>query len=125
VRVTAVGQCFFDSLPAGADFHLLQSVLDDWLDREATAILRRCAETARPVGHLAVLGRVSPDEGRGPSLALLMLVGGRDRCLVEFCADPRGRVGTGVHRSATIRPLHHRVPHDIVTHTRPTYPAPP
>jgi hypothetical protein len=120
-----VGQSFFDSLPAGADFHLLQSVLDDWLDREATAILRRCAEAVRPAGRLAVLGGVSPDEGKGPSLALLMLVGGRDLCLAEFRADPRGRVGSGGHRAATIRPLHHRAPHDILTRTRPTYPAPP
>ena len=47
-RVTAVGQSFFDPLPAGADLYLLKNVLGDWLDREAMAILRRCAEAARP-----------------------------------------------------------------------------
>jgi len=85
-RVTAVGQSFFDPLPAGADLYLLKSVLGDWPDREATAILRRCAEAARPAARVVVLGGVSPDEGYGPSPELLMmvLVGGRDRSLAEF-----------------------------------------
>ena len=85
-RVTAVGQSFFDPLPAGADLYLLKSVLFDWPDREALAILRRCAEAARPGGRVVVLGGVSPDEGYDPSPELLMmvLVGGRDRSLTEF-----------------------------------------
>ena len=86
-RVTAVGQSFFDPLPAGADLYLLKNVLGDWPDREAMAILRRCAEAARPAGRIAVLGGVSPDEDCGPSLSLLqmmVLVGGRDWSLAEF-----------------------------------------
>jgi len=43
-RVTTIGQSFFDTLPAGADLYLLRGVLNDWPDREATAILSRCAE---------------------------------------------------------------------------------
>src|SRR5690242_19389789 len=50
-RATAVGQSFFDPLPAGADLYMLKSVLGDWPDREAQAILRRCAEAARPAGR--------------------------------------------------------------------------
>jgi hypothetical protein len=85
-RVTTVGQSFFDPLPAGADLYLLKSVLGDWPDPEAMAILRRCAEAARPAGRVVVLNGVSPDEGSGPSPALLMmvLVGGKDRSLAEF-----------------------------------------
>jgi hypothetical protein len=85
-RVTVVGQSFFDPLPAGADLYLLKSVLGDWPDREATAILRRCAEAARPAGRVVVLNGVSPDGGDGPSPALLMmvLVGGKERSLSEF-----------------------------------------
>ena len=85
-RVTTVGQSFFDPLPASADLYLLKSVLSDWPDREALAILRRCAEAARPAGRVVVLNGVLPDEGGGPSPALLMmvLVGGRDRSLAEF-----------------------------------------
>jgi hypothetical protein len=85
-RVTPVGQSFFDPLPAGGDLYLLKSVLGDWPDLEARAILRRCAEAAHPGGRVVVLNGVSPDEGSGPSPALLMLVlvGGRDRSLAEF-----------------------------------------
>jgi SAM-dependent methyltransferase len=86
-RVTTVGQSFFDPLPAGADLYLLKSVLSDWPDPEATAVLRRCAEAARPAGgRVVVLSGVSPDEGNGPPPALLMmvLVGGKERSLAEF-----------------------------------------
>jgi SAM-dependent methyltransferase len=85
-RVTAVGQSFFDPLPAGADLYLLKNLLGDWPDREAMALLRRCAEAARPGGRVIVLGGVSPDEDGSPSPELLMmvLVGGRARSLSEF-----------------------------------------
>jgi SAM-dependent methyltransferase len=85
-RVTAVGQSFFDPLPAGADLYLLKNVLGDWPDREAMALLRRCAEAARPAGRVVVLGGVSPDEDGRPSPELLMmvLVGGKNRSLSEF-----------------------------------------
>src|SRR2546425_7412580 len=59
-RVTAVGQSFFDPLPAGADLYLLKSVLFDWPDREAIAILRRCGEAARPAGRIVILNGGSP-----------------------------------------------------------------
>ena len=90
-RVTAIGQSFFDPLPAGADLYLLKNVLADWPDREAQAILRRCAEAARPGGRVVVLGGVSPDDARGPAPELLMLVllGGKDRPLAQFRALAR------------------------------------
>jgi SAM-dependent methyltransferase len=85
-RVTTIGQSFFDPLPPGADLYLLKNVLADWPDREAMAILSRCAEAARPSGRVVVLGGVSPDDARGPAPELLMLVllGGTDRTLAEF-----------------------------------------
>jgi SAM-dependent methyltransferase len=81
-RVTTVGQSFFDPLPAGADLYLLKSVLGDWPDREALAILRRCGEAARPAGRVVVLSGVSPD--KSPELLMMVLVGGRERTLAEF-----------------------------------------
>jgi len=57
-RVQVVGQSFFDPLPAGADLYVLKSVLCDWPDRESLAILRRCAEAARPAGRVVVIGGV-------------------------------------------------------------------
>lgn len=83
-RVTTVAQSFFDPLPAGADLYLLKSVLSDWPDREATAILRRCAEAARPGGRVVAVNGVGPDEEASPSLLMMVLVGGKDRTLNEF-----------------------------------------
>jgi hypothetical protein len=93
-----VGQSFFDPLPAGADLYLLKSVLSDWPDREATAILRRCADAARPGGRIVILNGVSPDDAGAASPALLMmvLVGGKDRTLTEFRELARA-AGLDVH----------------------------
>ena len=81
-RATTVGQSFFDPLPAGADVYLLKSVLSDWPDREAAAILRRCAEAARPSGRVVLLNGVT--EEASPSLLMMVLVGGKDRTMEEF-----------------------------------------
>jgi 2,7-dihydroxy-5-methyl-1-naphthoate 7-O-methyltransferase len=83
-RVTTVGQSFFDPLPAGADLYLLKGILNDWPDEEAAAILRRCAEAARPDGRVVVLGGVTPDNARSGLMIEMMLVGGKYRTVTEF-----------------------------------------
>ena len=84
-RVTTIGQSFFDPLPPGADLYLLKNLLADWPDREAAAILARCAEAARPAGRVVVLGGVSSDgEIASPELLMLVLVGGKGRRLADF-----------------------------------------
>ena len=94
-RVTVVGQSFFDPLPAGGDVYLLKSILPDWPDAEATAILRRCAEAARPSGRVIVLSGVTPDEP-SPELLMMVLVGGKQRSLEEFHELARA-AGLDVH----------------------------
>jgi 2,7-dihydroxy-5-methyl-1-naphthoate 7-O-methyltransferase len=83
-RVTTIGQSFFDPLPEGADLYLLSKVVNDWPDREAAAILRRCAQAARPAGQVVVLGGVSPDGAPGGLDIEMLLVGGRRRTVREF-----------------------------------------
>ncbi len=83
-RVTMVGQSFFDPLPAGADIYLLKGILNDWPDAEAIAILRRCAEAARPNGRVVVLGGVSTDEARRALVIEMVLLGGKHRTVTEF-----------------------------------------
>ncbi len=83
-RVTAVAQSFFDPLPGGADLYLLKSVLSDWPDREAAAILKRCAEAARPSGRVVVFTGAGPGEDASPALLMMVLVGGKDRTLDEL-----------------------------------------
>jgi hypothetical protein len=88
-RVTLSGQSFFDPLPAGADLYLLKSVLSDWPDAEARAILRRCAEAARPHGRVVLLNGVTPDEKPSQALLMMVLIGGKDRTLSEFSGMAR------------------------------------
>lgn len=83
-RVRMIGQSFFEPLPAGADLYLLKSVLADWPDREATAILSRCSEAARPSGRIVILGGVSSGDRANPELLMMVLLGGKDRTLTEF-----------------------------------------
>jgi hypothetical protein len=82
-RATAVAQSFFDPLPAGADVYTVRNVLGDWPDREATAILRRCGEAARPSGRVVVF-MGAPGEEASPELLMLVLVGGRGRSQDDF-----------------------------------------
>jgi hypothetical protein len=79
-----VGQSFFDPLPPGADLYLLKKVVNDWPDREAAAILARCAEAARPSGRVVVLDAVVPDGAPWALSIEMMLVGGKHRTLAEF-----------------------------------------
>jgi 2,7-dihydroxy-5-methyl-1-naphthoate 7-O-methyltransferase len=83
-RVTAVGQSFFDPLPAGADIYLLRGILNDWPDPEALAVLKRCAEAARPAGQVVVLKSVSPDDEPRGIMIEMVLLGGKHRSLSEF-----------------------------------------
>jgi 2,7-dihydroxy-5-methyl-1-naphthoate 7-O-methyltransferase len=85
-RVTISGQSFFDPLPSGADLYFLKSILSDWPDGEATALLRRCAEAARPSGRVVLLNGVTPDEEPSSALLMMILIGGKDRTLAEFRA---------------------------------------
>src|SRR5262245_45780053 len=83
-RVTTIAQSFFDPLPAGADLYLLRKVLNDWPDRETTAILRRCAEAARPGGRILVLGGVAAVDAPRQLTIEMVLAGGKTNTLPEF-----------------------------------------
>lgn len=88
-RLGFAGQDFFDPLPAGADLYMVRHVLNDWPDRQTVAILRRCAEAARPGGRVAVLGGVAPDEAPRRLDVEMLLVGGRTSRLAEFRGQAR------------------------------------
>jgi hypothetical protein len=71
---------FFDPLPAGAGAYLLSGVLHNWDDRDATRILRRCADTAGTVLVVDHLGATST-EG---DLRMLCYFNGRERTLDDL-----------------------------------------
>ncbi|MBS1829709.1 MAG: hydroxyneurosporene methyltransferase [Acidobacteria bacterium] len=85
-RVTIVGQSFFDPLPAGLDLYLLKGILNDWPDREAIAILKRCAQAAGTKGRVIVLGGIVPEGNLRPLMIEMILVGGKHRTPTEFSA---------------------------------------
>jgi SAM-dependent methyltransferase len=112
-RATAVAQSFFDPLPGGCDLYILKGVLNDWPDREAIAILKRCAEAARPSGRVVVFTGAGPGEEASPELLMMVLVGGRGRTLDEFreMAREAGLEVTAVGRQASGR---------VIAECRPT-----
>jgi hypothetical protein len=84
-RATAVGQSFFEPLPAGADLYLLRGVLNNWPDAEASTILSRCSEAAHPDGRVVVLKSIDPDGTPPSGIEIdILLTGGKRRSLSDF-----------------------------------------
>lgn len=90
-RCAFVGQDFFDALPIGGDVYVLNSVLHDWGDIEATSILRRCAEAAGDTGRIVIIEETADRDDRGSEFAemdlrMLVLCGGRERSIDGYTA---------------------------------------
>jgi hypothetical protein len=89
------GGDFFGSVPAG-DLHMLKSVLHDWNDEQALAILRSCRAAVTPGGRVLVLERIigapniAPAEKFG-DLNMLVAAGGRERSHEELSNCSRQR----------------------------------
>lgn len=87
-RVSFVGQSFFDPLPSGGDVYVLNSILHDWRDREATTILHQCALAAGETGRVVIIEEHG-DNGQSQAemdLRMLVLCGGQERTLNEYAA---------------------------------------
>ncbi|MFB6396853.1 methyltransferase [Polymorphospora sp. 2-325] len=87
-RVEVVPGDFFAPLPVGGDVYVVARAITDWNDRDATAILRRCAEAAGDGGRVLIV-EVLPTEPHVPHLSpfdlqMLAVVGGRERTLADF-----------------------------------------
>jgi hypothetical protein len=85
-RMEVAGGSFFDAVPAGGDAYVLKSVLHDWEDAEALAILRVCHDAGAPV--VLIVERDLAADPHAPFSDLNMLVGpgGRERTLGEYAA---------------------------------------
>jgi precorrin-6B methylase 2 len=59
-RAEVIAGSFFDAVPEG-DLLLLKSIVHDWTDARAAAILERCAAALRPGGRLVLVERVAPE----------------------------------------------------------------
>lgn len=90
-RTEIIAGDFFESVPAGADAYVLKSVIHDWDDRKAAAILRTCRAAMSPDARMLILEQVMPElvtpETRGVvhnDLNMLVSTGGRERTGAEF-----------------------------------------
>jgi hypothetical protein len=89
-RFSAVAGDFFAAVPA-ADLYLLKTVLHDWDDDRATAILRNCRSAAPDGGRAlvveSVIGEIGqPDFAVLSDMGMLSVTGGIERDLEEFDA---------------------------------------
>ncbi|HEV7922675.1 MAG TPA: methyltransferase [Thermoanaerobaculia bacterium] len=88
-RIELVAGDFFGDIPRGGDLYVLKSILHDWDDEKALAILRAVHRAAEPGAKLLVVETVLPD-GTQPSpvsfmdLNMLVMLGGRERTVAEF-----------------------------------------
>ena len=92
-RCEFVAGDFFDSIPPGADVYMLKSVIHDWPDDRAIAILRTCQRAMRPNARLLLVERMMPDRltasAQSESLArgdlhMLVALGAQERTPAEF-----------------------------------------
>ncbi|MHB8377607.1 MAG: methyltransferase [Dehalococcoidia bacterium] len=88
-RCEAVGGSFFEAVPEGGDAYMLKSILHDWDDDAAAAILRTCRRAMAPGGTLIVIERViaPPNEAAEAKLSdlnMLVMLGAQERTREEF-----------------------------------------
>jgi hypothetical protein len=92
-RCEVVGGDMFAAVPAGGDLYLLKSIIHDWDDACATAILANCRRAMTEHGRLLLVERVLPEpvvptpEVQSIALSdlnMLVRTGGRERTVSEF-----------------------------------------
>jgi SAM-dependent methyltransferase len=88
-RCELVSGSFFESVPAGADAHILKWIIHDWDDEKSVAILKNCHRALGENGKLILVEAVVP-AGHEPhfskfiDLNMLVMTGGRERTEAEF-----------------------------------------
>ncbi|MBD2043107.1 methyltransferase [Microcoleus sp. FACHB-672] len=89
-RCKLIAGNFFESVPAGCDGYILKSIIHDWDDEEALAILKNCrkamigknsklllVENVIPAGNEASMSKLV-------DLEMLVMAGGRERTEAEY-----------------------------------------
>jgi O-methyltransferase domain len=108
-RTTLVGGSFFDEVPAGAQVYVMKSIIHDWLDDEAVAIMKTVRAASGQSGAPLLLverhlsERVGPDDLDAVLSDLNMLVnpGGRERTDSEY-AELFRRAGYRLERTIPV-----------------------
>ncbi|HXM56622.1 MAG TPA: methyltransferase [Candidatus Dormibacteraeota bacterium] len=91
-RCKVVTGDFFVRVPDGADAYVLKTIVHDWDDERAAAILGVCRRAMRPDSRMLLLERVLAEravddpEAVDTDLTMLLQLGGRERTGPEFDA---------------------------------------
>lgn len=107
---------FFAAVPGGADAYLLKSVIHDWDDERAAAILGNCRAVMTPAAVLLLVepvlsdrpGRPDPFSVSYSDLNMLVCTSGRERTAGEF-GDLLAAAGFAVQRIAPCPPTGYSV----------------
>jgi predicted O-methyltransferase YrrM len=88
-RCECIGGDFFAGVPKGGDAYVLSSIIHDWDEERALAILRNCREAMSPSGRLLLVEMVIPPgdvpfPGKLLDLEMLVVFGGRERTELEY-----------------------------------------
>ena len=89
-RVQCVAGNFFERVPSGGEVYLLKTILHDWSDSQALAILKNCRVSIQENGRLYIIEKILPErveeapEIVRSDLIMLVEVGGRERSENEF-----------------------------------------
>jgi orsellinic acid C2-O-methyltransferase len=92
-RVTFQEGSFFEAVPSGADLYMLKSIVHDWDDERALAILKTCARAMQPTSRLVLLERTLPERIESPDEAfttvmgdvhMMVVLGGKERTADEY-----------------------------------------
>lgn len=80
---------FFASVPQGGDAYILKSIVHDWDDAHASAILSTCRRATPPHGRLLLVENViksgnDPDRAKLLDLEMLLQLGGRERTESDY-----------------------------------------
>ena len=80
---------FFTAVPEGADLYVLKSIIHNWSDPAAVAILRVCRAAMPPHGRLLLAERVvppgnEPGEAKLFDINMLVTAGGQERTEAEY-----------------------------------------
>jgi hypothetical protein len=105
--VDVVGGSFFESVPRGGDAYVLKSIIHDWNDDDAVAILRTCAAALEGDARVLLIERdLSDPVAPWEDLQMLVKLGGRERTEEEYDElfraaglEPAGATPIGAGRS--------------------------
>ena len=108
-RCELVTGSFFETIPAAADAYMLKSIIHDWDDAGALAILRCCRLAIPNTGTLLLVEHAlkpvnEPDPARFSDLNMLVMLGGQEREPDEFerlCVDAGFRLTAVIPTGST------------------------